>query len=558
MKLINKKLKLNNIMKKVYEILKFQDYFYLVFTHEFKGEKRQHTFISVFLSLIINIMCGIILVLNLIRLFLRREPTISYTKIDLNQGKNITLNSEQLLFSIFVRDSKHSPLNDPTIITLNPTYNIVYRKNGKILSSNNKLDVVNCTKYKDIYKKINQEDNFNGNDISLHYCFSYSNNITIGGRYSDDFYASLAIYISKCQNSSDSSIICKSEDIINEKVQDAWLQIFYSTNSINSENYSYPIQTDLTSVYFKLDSNLNKHIYTYFGVLDFTSNENYIFDIFKKKKVIKLEHSFNDLNLINKESKTLSTIYVCSAMTKEKIQRRYIKIQEIGANISGIFCVQCVIVYIFLYFPQLRYMDIEIINVLFDYKPKYLSYDESEGLSPTSRRKSNYKRVKFRPIKFINNVERKTFSHNNLTYKNKLNNDIIKQRKINTFDILKIYLCFWNNKYKKKKDEMYFLLKEKMKFTDLSQTLQIHIQIEKIIETIIKKGLGKYESFIFQKKLLRYDSVYGLRAYKGKKVSKDTEKSKLSPKEKKNNNNNKIMKKIEKNSSLTIFTLDDK
>ena len=98
MKLINKKLKLNNIMKKVYELLKFQDYFYLVFTHEFKGEKRQHTFISVFLSLIINIMCGIILVLNLIRLFLRREPTISYTKIDLNQGKNITLNSEQLLF----------------------------------------------------------------------------------------------------------------------------------------------------------------------------------------------------------------------------------------------------------------------------------------------------------------------------------------------------------------------------------------------------------------------------------------------------------------------------
>ena len=105
---------------------------------------------------------------------------------------------------------------------------------------------------------------------------------------------------------------------------------------------------------------------------------------------------------------------------------------------------------------------------------------------------------------------------------------------------------------------MYFLLKEKMKFTDLSQTLQIHIQIEKIIEIIIKKGLGKYESFIFQKKLLRYDSIYGLRAYQGKKVTKDTEKSKLSPKEKKNNNNNKIMKKLEKNSSLTIFSLDDK
>ncbi len=548
-------------MKVIYNSLKFQDYFYVTFLHEFKGEKKKHSYISVFLSLIVNIICMTLLMINIIHLFERKEPAISYSKIDLYRGVNITLNTKDLLFSVFLRDKNHIPLNNPSLITINAMYKILQKnkENGSLDSKEYDLDIVNCTNFYNKYQKLEIDKQFKENDIRLHYCFNDSKKkIIIGGRYSDDFYASIAIYISKCQNSSDSSIICKSEDIINEKVQDAWLQIYYSTNSINSENYSHPIQTDLSSVYFKLDSNLNKHVYTYFGVLDFTSNENYIFDVFKKKKVIKLEHSFNDLNLINKESKTLSTIYVCSAMTKEKIQRRYIKIQEIGANISGIFCVQCVIVYIFLYFPQLRYMDIEIINVLFDYKPKYLSYVEGEGISPTSRRKSNYKRVKFRPIKFINNVERKTFSHNNLTYQNKLNNDIIKQRKINTFDILKIYLCFWNNKYKKKKDEMYFLLKEKMKFTDLSQSLQIHIQIEKIIEIIIKKGLGKYESFIFQKKLLRYDSIYGLRAYQGKKVTKDTEKSKLSPKEKKNNNNHKIMKKIEKNSSLDIFTLDDK
>jgi hypothetical protein len=167
-------------MKKVYEFLKFQDYFYLVFTHEFKGEKRKHTYISVYLSLIINIMCGIILVFNLTRLFLRREPSVSYTKIDLNQGKNITLNSEQLLLSVMVRDNKHSALNDPTIVTISSSYNIINRINGKLVSSNKQLDIVNCTEYKYLYKKINQEDNFNGNDIALHYCFSYSSDIIIG------------------------------------------------------------------------------------------------------------------------------------------------------------------------------------------------------------------------------------------------------------------------------------------------------------------------------------------------------------------------------------------
>ena len=66
-------------------------------------------------------------------------------------------------------------------------------------------------------------------------CFNYSGkNIILGGRYSDDFYASLSISISKCQNKSDSNIICEQEEIINEKIKDSWLQIFYSTNSLNS------------------------------------------------------------------------------------------------------------------------------------------------------------------------------------------------------------------------------------------------------------------------------------------------------------------------------------
>ena len=537
-------------IKGLYKTLRFQDYFYLIFTHEFKGEKKQHSYLSVFLSFFINIICSIILIFNLLRLFLRKEPTISYTKIDLPKGVNITMNTEQLLFSIFVRDKNHAPLNDPTIIKVNPTYNILHRnENGKIISSNNVLDIVNCTNYKNIYKKINQEENFNGNDIALHYCFNFTNDIIIGGRYSDDFYASLAIYVSKCQNSSDSDIICNSPEIINEKVQDAWLQIFFSTYSINSENYTQPITTDLTSVYFRLDSNLNKHIYTYYGSVDFTSNENYIFDQFLNKKAIHLDHTFNDINLINSKDQHLSTIYVCSAMTKEKIQRRYIKLPEVGANISGILYVQCFIVYVFLYFPQLRLMDIEIINVIFDYKPKYLSYEEDAH----NRRSSNYKKVKYRPIKIKNQIDtnKNVINNNNNNINNKKNeneNDIIQMKRLNTFDLLKIYLCWWNHKYKKLRDEMNFLMKEKLKYTDLAETLINHIQIEKMKQIFIKKGLCDKDTFNFQKKLLRFDSLVGLKAYQGKISSSDISKILKSPmKEKKESNK---MNRHDKNSSL--------
>ena len=508
-------------MKLIYDILKYQDYFYITFLHEFKGEKKQHSFISVILSLIVNIVCIIIFGINTINLFKRKEPSISYSKVDLFKGKNITLNTENLLFSIFLRDKNHLPLNNPSIISINPTYEILYRNNdGILINTIHQLDMINCSNFYNKYQKLEIENHYNENDIKLHYCFNYSkNDLIIGGRYSDDFYGSLSIYISKCQNKSNSNIICESEDNIKEKIKDSWLQIFYSTNSINSENFSHPIINDLSSYYIKLDNNLNKQIYTYFGSLDFISHENILFDNYKKKTIFKIEHINNDviLNNIN-GNQILSTIYVCSAMSKEKIERKYLQIQQVGSSVYGIFYIQCVLCYIILYFPQLRLMDIEIINVLFEYKPKYFSYKKK--IDPKfNRRYSNFKQVKFNPIP----LKKKKVNISNFQFQNNLNNkrrvsngNFSLKKRINTFDIIKMHLCFCNKKYKKSIEEMNFLMKQKRKYTDLAESLKIYIVTEKIKELIISRGLADSDLFTFQKKLLRYDSNVGLRAYEGK------------------------------------------
>jgi hypothetical protein len=89
-------------------------------------------------------------------------------------------------------------------------------------------------------------------------------------------------------------------------------------------------------------------------------------------------------------------------------------------------------------------------------------------------------------------------------------------KRINTCDLIKISLCYCNSKYKKSRDEMNFLMKEKRKYTDLAESLKIYLDMEKIKELIIEKGICDSDLFIFQKKLLRYDTKKGLRAYKGK------------------------------------------
>ena len=515
-------------MNVIYNSLKFQDYFYITFIHEFKGEKKKHSYISVFLSLIVNIICLTLLIINIIDLFKRKEPAISYSKIDLLKGVNITLNSKDLLFSVFLRDKNHFPLNNPSLITINAVYKILQKNkdNGNLNAKEYNLDIVNCTNYYNKYQKLKIDKQFKENDINLHYCFNHSeNNIIIGGRYSDDFYGTLSINISKCENKSNSNIICESDETINEKIQGSWLQIFYSTNSINSENFSYPVNTELTSYYLKLDSSINKQIYTYFNSLDFSSNDNLIFDkFFKKKTIIKLDETKNDI-IYHNDNKFLSTIYICSSMNKEKIQRRYIKIQEVGASVYGIFMVQCIIVYIILYLPQLKIMDIDILNVLFDYKPKYLNIkNKNEEMLKMNKynnsnlNNNNNRQIKFNPIPII----KKIISPRNSNYKsinNKTNINHINKKRINICDIIKIYLCFFNPKHKKIREEMNFLMKEKRRYTDLSESLKFFLSIEKIKEIIINKGIADEDNFTFHKKLLRYDSHFHLKSYEGKLTS---------------------------------------
>ena len=66
---------------------------------------------------------------------------------------------------------------------------------------------------------------------------------------------------------------------------------------------------------------------------------------------------------------------------------------------------------------------------------------------------------------------------------------------------------------------MDFLMKEKRRYTDLSESLKIFLSTEKIKDIIINKGIADEDNFIFHKKLLRYDSHFRLKSYEGKMTS---------------------------------------
>jgi hypothetical protein len=78
-------------------------------------------------------------------------------------------------------------------------------------------------------------------------------------------------------------------------------------------------------------------------------------------------------------------------------------------------------------------------------------------------------------------------------------------------------------------------------------------------DILIKKGLGHTDSFIFTKKILRYDSAHGLEPSQMRKNIKNSPKKKKSPfieiKSLKSFKNNKI-KKYEKNQSISAISIN--
>lgn len=71
------------------------------------------------------------------------------------------------------------------------------------------------------------------------------------GEYVIPFYGNLFFYLKKWTYSSDSDIVCKSDDEIRKNTT-GWLQLHYVTSYVDLYNYTQPIQYT-TSDFTKID-----------------------------------------------------------------------------------------------------------------------------------------------------------------------------------------------------------------------------------------------------------------------------------------------------------------
>ena len=498
--------------EKLIYLLEAQDTSKSQFQFLFHGKRNIHFPFGMFLSLLINFASFCLSITLLFELIDHSKPSVNYAKFHSSMTTNMTLNTKELLFTIAFRDNNYNIIKDPSIASIIATYERTVSINGDIKIDIIDLDFMNCSNIYPLFKEFGVDDRFNSTGLINYNCYNYSEPIIIGGKYGTEFYGNLAFYIAKCRNSSDSNIKCKGEEEIDNLIQKGWLQITYVSSYVDFNNYSHPIQYVTEDTYIMFDVFMNKKMYLYFSPLEIYSENNIIFS--NEKKEMSTKHDVTTTDIISVlENGIVSSIMVCPSFTVDKYYRRYIKIQEIGASIGGLYSGLTIISIILSSYHKYRYTEMKIINEIFTFgsekviKDKYSLFKLQPLLKNDENNKNNSLNINNNKVSkdknFIFHLPIK-ISDNPITFmgqKPKFNKIYYYKIDINFCNSIRLMFCCCKSQTRINYKEHHFAFKELLKYIDYVEVSKIFMDVEKI-KSILKSNNIISEEWVSKNKLV--------------------------------------------------------
>ena len=527
--------------EKLINILEIQDSFKSPFQFLFNGKRNIHVPFGMILSLFINFANICLTITLILQLINHSQPNINYAKFTSSMTVNMSLNTKELLFTIAIRDKDYNIIDDPSYGYILPTYERTYSNKGDLKIEIVNLEFMNCSKVYPLFEELGVSNRFNSTGLINYNCYNFTEPIIIGGKYGTDFYANLDFFIIKCRNSSDSDIICKSEEEINSVMQNGWLQITYVSSYIDFNNYSNPIQYITEDSYINLDVSMNKQLYIYFSSLEIYSENNIIFSNRKKETSTKQDTTITDIISVLDDG-VISSVMVCPSFSIEKYYRKYIKIQEIGASIGGLYSGLSLIIVIIYSYHKYKYTEMKIINELFAFGSEKIIYDKNSFFKPQpilnmknnqSINDTNYvnplfknypvnlitggfKHVKDKNLKFHLPVRLRKNSFS--LFDTQFNHMMYYKIDLGFINTMKLILCGCFTQVKNNYKEYKFALNELLKYIDYIEVSKFFMDVEKI-KTILKSN-NISEKWVSEKKLIAINS--GMNNVKNRDLKKIT------------------------------------
>lgn len=427
------------------------DYFSTPYELKIYHKATMSTYLGLILTFIIFVMGVIITITQGKDLYDRTKPKVHRSIIFIDNPQITNLLDGEFPFSIRY-DSNLEILLDKTyfnfkILNYLKTIERNEKNNAQTLINRMELQWEFCkndAKHWDRFKKhlpnvVNDTYYNELIEFNRHLCLK-DYNITVGGNYNSDYFSNVYIEISRCQNSTNSDIVCKSSEDINRAFNGVNLNLFYINNIIDSNNYTNPIIPFIDSYWVKLDTGLFYSNDIYFSRQTLISDNGLIFETYKNTDSWYFER-FREISNLATSGRFLR-LYINVGKNEISERRYYMKAQELAALVGGLIKILVIFGTVISKFFNDYKFDLMLINHLF--KEEVINLDNSKSQSNLIRKTdnliNNFKNnlSKFMTSKFSSNDLIKQSRNLNLNL-NKVEKDINHNKNILNSELVNKY-----------------------------------------------------------------------------------------------------------------------
>ena len=333
-----------------------------------KNEKIGSEF-GLILTIIYILSSITIFILFLIMIFQKRDFNVSDSIINSQDIPSFNLKTSNLFFFIIgITNKNNTRIIDESIYRVSAIYAKQY-KDSKGVFVDKEIKNLQVEKCKENYNN----EILNQNELNNFYCLENLDIDLIGGNNYKNF-SFIEIQIYQCINNSDNNNTCKSQEIIDDTLENGHFSIQLKNTELNPDDYTYPIQPTMQEFFSSISKNFYKNIIFLYKI---TKVETYAGIFYESNNIVedlKLDDTKEDIYYMNNKEKIISKINIRLSNGIHIQKRIYKNIFNVFAITGGymniLFCIFYLMSFIYNKFNFERIIVNSMMNMDLKYEKK--------------------------------------------------------------------------------------------------------------------------------------------------------------------------------------------
>ena len=351
------------------QLFKSFDYFGVHFNFHYKSKEKFYSETGGFIFLCFVLITITYILVNVFDFVGRKNYSIIYYTLQMASTDVISMQNYSTNIGFGLEcdlEEQQSRLYD--MFKLKFTHVSMKKNDGVITKEKKVVNLAPCQK-EDFFNEFNAT--FDEINLTQFFC-PIEKNYTTQGIYSDDVFTYYEIIVSIKEETEKNW-----NDVINGLTNsECHLTYYFVDTAIHLNDYKHPIRRFLNTNFISLKPDLFEKMNLYFKVQQFDSYENYLFEKHDTKYYFGFSNiepysTFKGLDrAVTKpqDYEKFAKIYIRSALNRNIISRKYMKLTEFAANMSSILSQILLFLLIFVTYINRFYSHISIMKHIFEFK----------------------------------------------------------------------------------------------------------------------------------------------------------------------------------------------